>query len=386
MKTKFWVGGGIILAITLLIILQVVGGQEVEVLTVQPGQLATWVEDTAYVQVQDDVVIQASSSGKVIKVAVESGQKVQAGQELLVMENPDMQYQLDQLGVQIEQLQGEMAAAEIELDESRTDLLKGQKDLQRDQQLFQAGAMSAAEYETRMQTTKKLQKAVDRQELAIHSLSKQLEKQNTTYHDLQYRNQQLTVRSPVAGTVLDLPVKKEQAIIPGNTLAQVGNTGELELKTELLSDDLAEIKVGQTVEISAPILGDKILNGQVKKIYPRAYEKTSALGVIQRRVPVLISLPANKHLQPGYEVQVKIQTHLKSKILVLPRQSLRIDEQGNPEVMAVVQGRVQHLKVQTGLKNPTSVEIRSGLQAGQVVIRDASSDIKDKTRVKITRS
>lgn len=386
MKTKFWVGGGIILAITLLIILQVVGGQEVEVLTVQPGQLATWVEDTAYVQVQDDVVIQASSSGKVIKVAVESGQKVQAGQELLVMENPDMQYQLDQLGVQIEQLQGEMAAAEIELDESRTDLLKGQKDLQRDQQLFQAGAMSAAEYETRMQTTKKLQKAVDRQELAIHSLSKQLEKQNTTYHDLQYRNQQLIVRSPVAGTVLDLPVKKEQAIIPGNTLAQVGNAGELELKTELLSDDLAEIEVGQKVEISAPILGDKILNGQVKKIYPRAYEKTSALGVIQRRVPVLISLPAHEHLQPGYEVQVKIQTHLKSKILVLPRQSLRIDEQGNPEVMAVVQGRVQHLKVQTGLKNPTSVEIRSGLQAGQVVIRDASSDIKDKTRVKITRS
>lgn len=386
MKTKFWVGGGIILAITLLIILQVVGGQEVEVLTVQPGQLATWVEDTAYVQVQDDVVIQASSSGKVIKVAVESGQKVQAGQELLVMENPDMQYQLDQLGVQIEQLQGEMAAAEIELDESRTDLLKGQKDLQRDQQLFQAGAMSAAEYETRMQTTEKLQKTVDRQELAIHSLSKQLEKQNTTYHDLQYRNQQLTVRSPVAGTVLDLPVKKEQAIIPGNTLAQVGNTGELELKTELLSDDLAEIKVGQTVEISAPILGDKILNGQVKKIYPRAYEKTSALGVIQRRVPVLISLPAHEHLQPGYEVQVKIQTHLKSKILVLPRQSLRIDEQGNPEVMAVVQGRVQHLKVQTGLKNPTSVEIRSGLQAGQVVIRDASSDIKDKTRIKIPKS
>jgi len=39
--------------------------------------------------------------------------------------------------------------------------------------------------------------------------------------------------------------------------------------------------------------------------------------------------------------------------------------------------------VHTRLKNQEVVEISSGLKAGQIVVRDASTNIKENTRVKI---
>lgn len=382
MKKKIWIFGGAAVVVALLIAFTLTGGQPVEVLKAEQGPLRTWVEDTAYVQARDEVVIQASQSGRIVKVAVEVGQKVAAGQELLVMENLDMQYQQNGLTVQIEQLRGEVASSQIALDQSRMDLEENQKNLQRNKQLFQAGAISKIEYEASVQNNLSLQKAAERQELILQSLNQQFAQQSALYNDLGKRNQELIIKSPLTGTVLDLPAKKEQAIMPGNVLAQVGSQGALELKTELLSDDLAEIKIGQKVEITAPILGDQVLNGKVTKIYPRAYEKTSALGVIQRRVPVLISLPTNALLKPGYEVQVRIETQSKPKVIILPRTAIRVNAQGQNEVLAVVEGRIQHLEVQIGLKNTESVEIRSGLIAGQTVVRDASTDIEENVRVK----
>jgi len=386
MKKKSWIFGGLALVIVVIVAFTFKSGQQVEGVSAEQGSLRTWIEDTAYVQGRDDVVMQASQSGKIIQVAVEAGQAVAAGQELLVMENPDMKYQLDLLGVQLEQLQGELTTAQIAREDSRSELQKDQKDLERNRQLFQAGALAQAEYEASLQKNQRLIKSVEQKEQTCQSLQRQLEKQSGVYHDLEYRNQQLVVRSPRAGIILDIPVKKEQSVIPGNTLVQVGTEGELEVKTELLSDDLAAVKLGQKVEITAPLLGDKVLVGQVKKIYPRAYEKTSALGVIQRRVPVLISLPANDRLKPGYEVQVKIETQLKPNVLILPREAIRLDADGKTEVLAVVEGRIKHLKVETGLKNIELVEISSGLSVGQMVVRDASSDIKENARVKTSQN
>jgi len=383
MKKKIWIVAVIAVAAALLIIQTLTGGQQVEVLKAEAGDISTWVEDTAYVQSRDEVTIQASQSGKIVRVAVETGQKVSAGQELLVMENPDFQYQLNAAAVQTEQLQGQLSASAIALEQSRLDLKEDQKNLERSRQLLESGAISQAEYDVSVQRNLTLQKAVESQQQTQQSLRRQLEKQNTLYQELKETSQQLVVKSTVAGTVLDLPVKEQQTVIAGAALAQIGSENDLELKTELLSDDIGAVKVGQKVAISAPLLGDTVLEGQVTKIYPRAYEKVSALGVIQRRVPVLVSLPASELLEPGYEVQVKIETSLKRNVVTLPRTAIRVNDQGQNEVLAVMDGKIKHIKVRIGIRNPEKAEIISGLKAGQNVVRDASTDIKENTRVKV---
>lgn len=383
MKKKLGIFAGAAVVIILLIVSTVTGEQPVEVVQTERDAIRAWVEDTAYVQAKDEVVIDASQSGRIIRIAVEVGQKVTAGQELLLMENLDMQYQLDALAVQIEQLQGQLGSGQIALEQYRLDLEEEQKKLQRGKELFQAGAIAKAEYEAGIQKYLSLQKTLQKQEVLLQSLDRQIVQQRALYNDMEKRNRQLIVKSPQTGTILDLPVKKEQSVTVGDELVQLGTEGALELIAELLSDDLAAVKIGQKAEITAPVLGDQVLHGKVSKIYPRAYEKTSALGVIQRRVPVLISLPENEGLKPGYEVQVKIEIRNKNNVLVLPRTAVRVNAQGQDEVLLVNEGRIRHVAVQTGLKNQERVEISSGLKAGQTVVRDASTDIKENTRVKI---
>ncbi|HPF20208.1 MAG TPA: efflux RND transporter periplasmic adaptor subunit [Syntrophomonas sp.] len=383
MKKKGWIGAGIAIAVALLIIQTLTGVQQVEVLKAETGDITTWVEDTAYVQSRDEVTIQASQSGKIVRIAVETGEQVSAGQELLVMDNPDLQYQLNATAVQTEQLQGQLSASVITVEQARLDLAEDQKNLGRARQLFESGAISQADYDASVQRNITLQKAVESQQQIQQSLRRQLEKQNTLYQELKGTSQQLVVKSTAAGMVLDLPIKEQQTVMAGASLVQIGNINDLELKTELLSDDVGAVKVGQKATISAPLLGDKVLEGKVTKIYPRAYEKVSALGVIQRRVPVLISLSPSQLLEPGYEVQVRIETSLQQNVVTLPRTAIRVNEQGQNEVLAIIDGKIKHSKVEIGIRNPEKAEVVSGLKAGQRVVRDASMDVKENTRVKI---
>jgi HlyD family secretion protein len=191
------------------------------------------------------------------------------------------------------------------------------------------------------------------------------------------------VKSPTDGTVLNLPVKQEEVVNSGALLAVLAAAGQLEVKADILSDDLGEVRVGQKVSITAPVLGGKKLAGAVKKIYPSAEEKESALGVIQRRVPVIITLPDPDVLKPGYEVRVAIETLTREDVLVLPREAVRTTGDGLKEVMVVTQqGQVQRRTVQTGLSDQENIEITGGLESGEMIVMDAGLDLKEKTRVK----
>jgi HlyD family secretion protein len=125
--------------------------------------------------------------------------------------------------------------------------------------------------------------------------------------------------------------------------------------------------------------------GEVQKIYPQAEEKTSALGVIQRRVPVIITLPSPANLKPGYEVRVAIETMSRQDVLVLPRESVRTREDGQKEVMVVANKRIQHRLIKTGISNQDNVEITGGLTTDELVVRDGSLDLSEKTRVKLPK-
>ena len=82
---------------------------------------------------------------------------------------------------------------------------------------------------------------------------------------------------------------------------------EREIKADLLGDDLGDVAIGQKVRVIAPVLGNQVLYGEIAEIYPHAEEKLSTLGVLQRRVPVIIKLDNAANLKPGYEIRVSVK-------------------------------------------------------------------------------
>ena len=358
------------------------GGQEVMVLQVRPGTITRSVTDSGYVQPAVDFDIHATQSARVAEVLVETGQAVKAGQVLVTLENLDLSVQISDMRSQLSQAQTAAQSARAALERTRLELVDAGDNLKRMEELYGAGAVSRAEYEKAVLQVETCRQILKEQSARLDSALAQEAGSRESLGRLEAKEGQLVVKSPADGTVLDLPVKREEVVGPMTLVATVAAAGQLEVKADILSDDLGEVKIGQKAVISAPVLGQDTLTGEVKKIYPRAEEKQSALGVIQRRVPVIISLPDPGPLKPGYEVRVAIETQTLDRVLVLPREAVRTTGDGQREVSVVVNDRVEHRPVQTGLSDQVMIEITGGLEEGDVVVRDGGLELKEKTKVK----
>lgn len=415
-KKKIYLGAGILVVLAMSIIGTVLfsDGKEVETVQVRQGSIIRTVVDNGYVQPATSYDLQATQGARVDRVLVETGQPVKQGQTLVVLENLDLAMQINEVRSQLSQAKttadGTRAAverAQIELKDARErtqgenfdraiELKDAKENFDRAQELFQAGAITRVEYDKAKRQVEICQQSLNEQNYRVEICRQSLNEQNyrlenilaqiaglnQSLRQLTAKEQQLVVKSSVNGTVLSLPVKREQVLSPGALLVSIGVPDHLEVKADILSDDLAEIKVGQKATITAPVLGQKVLKGKVKQIYPRAEEKQSALGIIQRRVPVIIALNDQANLKPGFEVKVAIETLSRQDVMVLPREAICTTEDGQKEVLAVVNGRVQRRTVRTGISDHENIEITSGLTAGEMVVRDGSLDLKEKEKVK----
>jgi HlyD family secretion protein len=382
-KRKVYLIGAIILAGLAATAMKMLwGGQEVMVLQVRPGTITRSVTDSGYVQPAVDFDIHATQSARVAEVLVETGQAVKAGQVLVTLENLDLSVQISDMRSQLSQAQTAAQSARAALERTRLELVDAGDNLKRMEEVYGAGAVSRAEYEKAVLQVETCRQILKEQSARLDSALAQEAGSRESLGRLEAKEGQLVVKSPADGTVLDLPVKREEVVGPMTLVATVAAAGQLEVKADILSDDLGEVKIGQKAVISAPVLGQDTLTGEVKKIYPRAEEKQSALGVIQRRVPVIITLPDPGPLKPGYEVRVAIETRTRDGVLVLPREAVRTTGDGQREVSVVVKDRVEHRPVQTGLSDQVMIEITGGLEEGDVVVRDGGLELKEKTKVK----
>jgi HlyD family secretion protein len=379
---KTWVVGIIVVAVIVIAAALMGGGQQVEVTQAEKGIFTQVIEETGYVQVIKEQEIQAAQTASVSQVLLEAGDRVEKGQLVIILTSSALEAEIASVRSQLAQVESQLNQANLALLDRRAELNQAQDNLDRKKALLDAGALAEAEYQTAQLEFLKIQNSVAQQESSAIGLEQQVGDHQIMLDTLLSQSAELEVRSSVAGVLLDLPVKAGQVVAPGTFLAQIGAEEGMEVETDLLSDEIRQVQVGQKVTITAPVLGEQSLSGQVSKIYPQAYEKVSALGVIQRRVPVLISLAQTANLRPGYEVRVAIETVRKKDVTLLPREAIRMNSNGDYQVMAVVDDRMVTTPVIVGEKNQLSVEIIEGIQPGQIVIRDGSLEVKEGSRVK----
>lgn len=384
MKRKYiWYGGaGLLVLILAGIAIYAGSATAVDTFAAGCGVISRTVEDTAVVMSSDERMMYAQQYGTVTGVKVEVGQEVQPGQVLLYLENQDLNIQAAQVEMQIGQTRAGYDSASASLARTRLQLADAGKHSQRATELFTSGAMSQNEYEEAFTALHLLESTEAELVSSLNTAQQQLDALQTTLSETLKKINELTITATIPGKVLSVEVKEGHTVVPGQLLASVGSGHKLELEAHILSDDLAEVAPGQQVDITAPILGKQVLEGIITQIYPKAEEKQSALGVIQRRVPVIITLPEPANLKPGYEVRIAIKTRYEPDVLLLPRQSVRTNSGGSKEVLLIKNNRVVIKTVELGLSDSSHVAIAAGLNEGDLVVKDASQDLPEGTRVK----
>jgi HlyD family secretion protein len=222
---------------------------------------------------------------------------------------------------------------------------------------------------------KKLERASVEGQLAAARERLALEEHNLTL---------ATITSPIDGVVLEKYELGGGPLAAGQKLLLLGNLDELEVESEVLTQDAMRLRPGSVVEFTVNSR-DQPISGKVRLVRPAGFVKLSSLGVEQQRVIVLCSLsnrPAT--LGTGFRLQGRFIVAEKSAALVVPRYSVLQSPDESYYVFRIDGRRLRRQPVTLGLRSDFDMEILSGLKEGDVVVAAPDSSMTDGARVRPT--
>jgi len=190
------------------------------------------------------------------------------------------------------------------------------------------------------------------------------------------------ITAPVDGIVLRLYQESEQTVAAGTPLLEVGDVRRLEVEADFLSEDVAHMEVGMPAEIFGRALGDRVITGRIRRIYPSAFLKISSLGVEQQRVTVIVGFePGQVPLGDRYRIEVRVILDSRPDVILVPEGAL-FRQEGSWHVFLVVDGKLELRAVETGLRDGRQREVLQGLAPGDVVVLHPDDTLEPGTRVR----
>ncbi len=177
------------------------------------------------------------------------------------------------------------------------------------------------------------------------------------------------VRSPFAGVVSRRYVDPGDMASPQAPLFTVVDQGRIWVSAEVDEQDLAPIRVGRAVEVSASAYPGHPLPGHIARIGGAAVPQTEVrTGARIVRVRVELEGSAGRSLlKPGMEVHVAGRAVLASDCVLVASDAVTDDENGS-FVWVAEQGVVRKRSVKAGRMSGRETEVRSGLRAGEKVV------------------
>lgn len=177
--------------------------------------------------------------------------------------------------------------------------------------------------------------------------------------------ERLLIRSGASGVLTDVLVELGQWVVPGSPVAKVMVSARLEAVLRIPADQSNGLAVGQGVSIDARSgVPSRVVSGHVRRVAPAANQGYVEVEVALDEVP--------RGARPEQSVYGSIEIERTEATLHLPRP---VDVQPGIEtsLFRIEQGRARRVRVHTGRASVDTLEIVSGLSAGdEIVLSDMS--------------
>lgn len=184
----------------------------------------------------------------------------------------------------------------------------------------------------------------------------------------------LVLRAPIDGVVLrrDGHIGDMAGTGASDALFWIGPPKPLRIDADVNEEDMPRVKAGQKVLLRHDGFAGAALEASVGEITPKGDPQTKTFRVY-------LTLPDDTPLRIGMSVEANIVIAARENALLAPAEALV----GGDAVDRVVDDRVVHTKVKTGVRGVRMVEILSGLDEGARIVAPAKPDLKDGARVRV---
>ena len=313
-------------------------GQVPSVTVVVPGQSAVGRVITGSGPLsakRDQPIGIAGSGGRVVRVLVDAGSWVRAGQMLAIVDRSVQAQQSNQLAAQVEAARANAALAQSNYE--RALALQGR------------GFVSKAE--------------IDSKRAIRDAAYAQVRVAQAQLAGTRAEIGRLNVAAPAAGLILSRNVEVGQIVGPGSgALFHLAEGGQMEMRAQLAQQDLAYTHVGMPAEVR-PIGSDRTFSGSVWQVAPMIDPQT-------RLGDVRIAVPYDPVMRPGGFAEAKITSGTTTAPL-LPQSAVLSDDKGNYVYIINGKNEVERRDIKIGTVNDNGVTIVSGISGNERVVLSA---------------
>jgi HlyD family secretion protein len=339
----------------------------------------------------------AETGGIVSRVAVEEGQAVAAGGVLATISDPAIQTEIDAAEAKAAEARANLAAldsggrpaeiADIEnnLAKAHLELDQMRKNLASTERLIEKQAATRQEADAARDKIRQIEAEIGGLEKRRRSLVAQpdraaaqarLDDAESALKHARERATLAQVRAPIAGTVYGREVRKGSYVNAGDLIANIGRLENLRVKVFVDEPELGRVAEGQPVTITWDSLPGRQWQGRVEK-KPVTIQPLGSRQVGE----VICSVDnADRSLIPGANVNAEIRTAVADGALVIPKETLRHDTQGD-YVLLLKGDTLERRAVKKGVASITQVQIVDGLSDNDAVARPGETPLKPGDKV-----
>lgn len=329
-------------------IAMLVGPENISVVQLQ--QIRSGPALSGNLQAESNATVRAEVGGAVLQTMAEAGDRVSAGQALARLDDATLR-------------SAEIAArSQVTTGQNAADIAKRQ--VERNEALIKAGAIAERDVELARNQLSATEAQLANARSMLANAQKQLAK--------------ATIVAPFSGVVSVRSVSAGDVVQPGGALFTIVNPATMRLEASVPADQLSAVRIGIPVDFTVNGYPGRSFTGRVTRINPQADPTT-------RQVRIIVTLPnTNGTLVGGLFADGRVASEVRSAP-VLPVAA--VDERGlKPYVMRIKNGVVQKAEVELGIRDASTetVEIRSGVAAGDTILLGAARGISEKTPVKVS--
>ncbi|GAB3643686.1 efflux RND transporter periplasmic adaptor subunit [Spirosoma arcticum] len=184
------------------------------------------------------------------------------------------------------------------------------------------------------------------------------------------------VKAPIGGRIVQKDIEPGEYVTVGKVLGRVLDVARLKVEVPVNESDVYRLREGQPVKVAADVFPGRTFNGRITYIAPQ--------GSDEHNYPVEITIDNASGLRAGTFVNVDFSQKSAQKALQIPRSAL-VESIKNPYVF-VIEGNVARRRTITvGRDFGDTIEVRSGLVAGNQVVTTGQLNLSDGKPVQITK-
>jgi multidrug efflux pump subunit AcrA (membrane-fusion protein) len=171
------------------------------------------------------------------------------------------------------------------------------------------------------------------------------------------------IKAEINGEVSKVYTKNDSHALQGSQLIDVVDFTNLQTNVKVDEYDLKYLEVGKEVNVTINAL-EKEITGTVSAI---SKEATNENGVSY--FTATIDIAKDETIRVGMSAEAKILKQEAKEVTTITMKAVQFDSKNKPYVLLPAEkGTPEKKYIQTGINDGTSIEIKSGLEKGDVVM------------------